>query len=468
MTCWPRPSRTSPRIRGTFRVIVLALFALAPLSAIRAHPAAVVWALSGGGENSDMGFAVASDSAGNVVLAGRVAGVATLAGDLPAPAGNHDAAIAKFNLDGQLVWARRPGGSGRDSALDVAIDADGNALVTGFFQDTGDFGGTSAHSAGHRDVFVAKYDSAGALEWLRRAGGPRIDEGRGVAVDGNGNVLVTGGFEGQAYFADNMSITAEKGSHAFVAKYDSNGTPLWVRQAGGNNYTWGNSVASDSVGNIVIAGAFAKTATLDDVTLESAGNLDIFISKYDPDGNLVWAKSVGGKGREIAYSVTTDQADNVLVAGTFSRTAKFNDIRLKSVGGRDAFIAKYTPDGTLTWVKSFGGRGDDLAHGIAVDTSGSVLLTGSFEGELTVETTVLTSAGRSDLFVAVFDSEGTLLSARAAGGTGNDSGFGIATDGQGGAYVTGSLAATATFDGAHLHSAGSDDLFIAKLNYGKP
>lgn len=441
---------------------------MAPLSAVGAQPTAVDWAVSGGGENSDMGFAVASDSAGNAVLVGRIADAATLAGARLAPMGDHDAAIAKFDRDGQLVWTRRPGGSGRDSAQDVAIDAEGNALVTGFFRDTGDFGGANAASAGHRDVFVAKYDPAGALVWLRRAGGSNIDEGRGIAADGNGNVLVTGGFEKQASFAEDVSVTAEEGGNAFVAKYARDGTLLWVTQAGGDGYAWGNSVASDSAGNILVTGAFEIEAAFDDETLKSAGDLDIFVAKYDPDGNLMWVQSAGGSGRDGAYSVTTDMADNVLVSGFFNRTVNFNDIRLKSVGDKDAFVAKYAPDGTLAWAISLGGRGDDSARGIASDASGNALLTGSFEGKLTIGPAALTSAGESDIFVAVLDPEGAPLSAHAAGGTGNDIGFDIASDGRGGAYIAGSVAATATVGGTQLNSTGTDDLFIAKLKYANP
>lgn len=444
------------------------MFATTPLSAIGAQTTAIVWTVTGGGENSDMGFAVASDPAGNAVVVGRVADMAVLAGSLPDPAGDLDAVIAKFDQNGQPVWTRRPGGPGRDTARDVAIDPDGNTLVTGFFRDTSDFGGTSATSVGHRDVFVAKYDPAGALVWLHRAGGPRIDEGRGVAADGNGNVLVTGGFEGQASFAEDVSVSAEKGGYAFVAKYAPDSALLWVRKAGGGKYTWGNSIVTDTAENILVSGAFSKKATFDDTTLKSAGDLDVFIAKYDPDGNLLWAQSVGGSGRDITYSIATDKADNVLVAGMFSRTANFSGVQLKAVGGKDAFVAKFTPDGTLAWALSIGGRGNDSVGGIASDAAGNVLLTGSFQGTLTVGKATLTSAGDSDIFVAALDPEGTLLSASAAGGTGRDNGYGIASDSRGGAYVTGSFTATAAVDGETLRSAGSDDLFIAKLKYRKP
>lgn len=466
----PIPYKTSAgRVsRACFCAVGFALLAMAPPSAVEAQTAAAVWAISGGGDNSDIGFAVAADSAGNAVLVGRVADVATLAGAAPAPLGDLDAAIAKFSPDGQLVWARRPGGSGRDSARGVAIDGNGNALVTGFFHGTGTFGEATADSAGHRDVFVAKYDPSGALMWLRRAGGPLIDEGRGIAADGNGNVFVTGGFEGEAAFADSLTVSARKGSHAFVAKYDADGTPLWVRQAGGDKHTWGNAVAADSAGNVLISGAFARKARFNGTALKSAGNLDIFIAKYDPDGNLLWAKSAGGPNRDMAYSVTADAADNVLVVGKFHGTANFDAVKLNSVGNKDAFIAKYAPDGTLAWAVSLGGRRDDDARGLATDNSGNTLLTGSFRGKMSVGDMTLTSAGDNDIFVAVLNPDGAPLSAQSVGGSDTDNGFGIAADGRGGAYVTGSFTATATFDGPVLHSTGSEDLFISRLRYGKP
>ncbi|MHA1600106.1 MAG: SBBP repeat-containing protein [Alphaproteobacteria bacterium] len=415
-----------------------------------------------------MAFAIATDTAGNVVLGGRFADWVTLAGATPVPAGDLDAAIAKFNPDGQLVWVRRPGGNGRDSAQGIAIDTEGNAIVTGFFRGTGTFGESIVDSAGHRDVFVAKYDQIGTLVWVQRAGGPFIDEGRDVATDNSGNIFVTGGFEGQAAFAENLTITAEKGSHAFVVKYDTAGTPLWIRQAGGDGRTWGNAIATDSAGNVLIAGAFTRIAKFSGTKLKSAGNLDIFIAKYDPGGNLLWAKTVGGRGRDIAYSVTTDAANNVLVAGRFSRVADFDEDQLKSVGDNDAFVAKYTPDGTLAWVVPFGGNGNDAAHGVTTDDDDNVLLTGSFRGQMSIGNMTLTSAGRRDIFVAAFNPGGTLLSAQAAGGPGSDSGFAIVADGRGGAYVTGSLSATAAFGESILRSTGSDDLFITRMSYGKP
>ncbi|HEX9791285.1 MAG TPA: SBBP repeat-containing protein, partial [Kiloniellales bacterium] len=198
--------------------MLLILFA-SPLSAVGAQSNTVEWAMSGGGLNSDIGFAIATDPSGDAVLVGRLADVTTLAGLTSDPSGELDAVIAKFSVDGNLKWLRRLGGTERDSAQSIAIDAKGNALVTGFFCGAGRFGSLDLNSAGHRDVFVAKYDPAGTLLWVRRAGGSLIDEGRGISTDPDGNVLVTGGFEGQVSFADDISITAMGDGDAFIAKY---------------------------------------------------------------------------------------------------------------------------------------------------------------------------------------------------------------------------------------------------------
>jgi Beta-propeller repeat len=444
--------------------MLLMLFA-PPWSAVGAQSNTVEWAMSGGGPNSDIGFAIAMDPSGDAVLVGRMADVTALAGQTSTPLGDLDAAIAKFSADGKLKWLRRPGGTERDSAQSIAIDAKGNALVTGFFRGTGRFGDLESNSAGHRDVFIAKYDSAGTLLWVRRAGGSLIDEGRGISTDPDGNVLVTGGFEGQASFDKDTSVTALGDGDAFIAKYDPNGGLLWVRQAGGEEHTWGNAIATDSAGNVLVSGAFSNTAKFDGTTLTSSNDLGAFVAKYSPNGKLLWAKVGDGSGRDIAYAISVDAEDSVLIAGNFSRSIQFDGKRLESKGSRDAFIAKYQADGTLAWAEAIGGPDDDAVRAIASDGRGDILLTGSFQGELTIGEKVLTSTGDRDVFIAALGADGKPVWARSVGGIETDNGFGIATDGRGGVYVTGSFASTAAFNGMTLSSAGSDDLFILKLHY---
>jgi hypothetical protein len=447
--------------------MLLILFA-SPLSAVGAQSNTVEWAMSGGGLNSDIGFAIATDPSGDAVLVGRLADVTTLAGLTSDPSGELDAVIAKFSVDGNLKWLRRLGGTERDSAQSIAIDAKGNALVTGFFCGAGRFGSLDLNSAGHRDVFVAKYDPAGTLLWVRRAGGSLIDEGRGISTDPDGNVLVTGGFEGQVSFADDISITAMGDGDAFIAKYDPDGALLWVRQAGGQEHAWGNAIAADSAGNILVSGVFSEKATFDGTILTNSNDLGAFVAKYSPAGKLLWARAGDGSGRTIAYAVSVDMKDNVLIAGFFTRAVQFTGTRLESTGARDAFLVKYQADGTLAWADVFGGPGNDAIRALASDGRGNIFITGSFQGDLTIGAENLTSAGDRDVFIAELETDGKPVWARSVGGIETDNGYGIATDGHGGVYVTGSFASTAAFNGIALSSAGSDDLFILKLNYKTP
>jgi hypothetical protein len=464
--------RLAPALAVTRCAMVLAtLVAASPPAPLRAEPSTVLWAISGGGANSDMGFAIAADPDGNALLVGRMTDAAALAGAEPPVAGDLDAAIAKFGPEGELLWVRRPGGPGRDSAQGIASDSQGNVLVTGFFCETGDFDGKSTASAGHRDIFVAKYDPAGSLLWLRRAGGPLIDEGRAIATDSAGNIFVTGSFEGEVTFSDDSDstvLTAEGEGDAFLAKYDPDGTLLWVRQGGGEDHTWANSVAVDSAGNALITGSFGGKAAFGDTMLLGEGGLGVFVAKYGPDGALQWARAASGSGRDVGHAVAADRSDNVVVTGSFSRSITFGATALNSDDRNDAFIAKYTPAGAVAWARAIGGGGEDAVRAIVGDGRGNLLVTGSFRGEIELGSTRLTSAGNRDIFVAALDPEGTAFWARSAGGTDTDNGFGIASDGQGGFYITGSFADTAVFNGVALTSAGSDDLFIVRMAYRGP
>jgi hypothetical protein len=289
----------------------------------------------------------------------------------------------------------------------------------------------------------------------------RSDYGISIAVDGIGNVYVTGGFEGTATFGE-TSLTSAL-SDIFVAKYNSSGTLQWVQQAGGRGADYGKYISVDGSGNVYVTGVFMETATFGAVSLTSVRYDDIFVAKYNNSGTIQWAQSAGGMSDDEGNGIAVDGSGNAYVTGYFNGTATFGATSLTSAGSSDIFVAKYNSSGTLQWVRQGGGASSDGGKGITADGSGNVYVTGYFNGTSTFGTTSLTSAGSSDIFVAKYNSSGTILWAQKAGGSNYDEGNGIAVDGGGSVYVTGHLEDTAIFGLTSLTSAGGRDMFVVRV-----
>ncbi len=390
-----------------------------------------------------------------------------------------------------LEWAKRAGGTYSDISYSIAVDGAGNSYVTGYFNGSATFGPGEANqttltSAGEYDIFVAKYDPAGALLWAKRAGGTTFDEGKSIAVDGSGNSYVTGFFQGSATFglgeANETTLTGAGFGDIFVAKYGPDGALLWAKRAGGTDSESGDGIAVDGAGNSYVTGYFQGSATFgpgeaNEITISSAGSRDLFVAKYDPDGALLWAKRAGGTDFDEGTSIAVDGAGNSYVTGSFQGSATFgpgeaNETTLTSAGSLDIFVAKYGPDGAVLWAKRAGGTDYYYGLGIAVDGDGNSYVTGYFYGSATfgpgeANETTLTSAGSLDIFVAKYGPDGAVLWAKRAGGTDYYYGLGIAVDGDGNSYVTGYFYGSATFGPGEanettLTSAGFDDIFVAK------
>jgi Secretion system C-terminal sorting domain/Beta-propeller repeat len=239
----------------------------------------------------------------------------------------------------------------------------------------------------------------------------------------------------------------------------------------------GRSNATDGSGNVYMTGGFSSASiTFGTITLTNAasGYMDMFIVKYDANGNVLWAKSAGGSNTDGPGSIATDGSGNVYVIGTFrSSSITFGTITLTFAGGMgDMFIVKYDSSGTVLWATSAGGSDYDNPHGIATDGGGNVYVTGGFlSPSITFGTTTLTNAtsGYEDMFIVKYTASGNVLWAKRAGGSSNDMGYSIATDGSGNVFVTGSfLSSSITFGTITLSNTngntGDGDMFIAKYD----
>ena len=342
------------------------------------------------------------------------------------------------------------------------------------------------------------------FNWAKQAGGTDQDYGIDMDTDASGNCLVTGNYRGTATFG---SVTLLS-SGIFIAKYDPAGNLHWAKQAVDNGRV--KSITLDPSDNIIITGAFRGTINIDTLSFTSNGFYDIFIAKFDPDGNILWAEHTGSAASDDkGLSVAADGAGNIIVSGEFTNSVPFGATTLTSMGGIDAFVAKYDAAGNNIWAVRAGTAANDRGHGnaaensgnsfvtgdfsgkafiakldasgnflwtkttsggvaigrnIAVDGSGNSTFIGNFGGSVHFESITLTSSGSRDIFIARYDGAGNALWAEQAGGILDDRGMSIDVDGSGNSYTIGLFQDTATFQTITLTSAGEGDISIAKYD----
>src|ERR1019366_5920743 len=266
-----------------------------------------------------------------------------------------DIFIVKYDANGNILWAKSVGGTNNDEGYAVSADASGNVFVTGWFSSpTLNFGYTTLNSYGNSSIFIAKYDANGNMLWAKNAGGGGQEAGLSINADANGNVFISG--YSTSSFITFGSITLNNSGNSnpvFIAKYDANGNALWAKSPSGVG-AYGYSVSADAVGHVFLTGSFPGYAiTFGSIILTNHnGGTNVFIAKYDAYGNVLWAKKSGGNGEAECYSGSADACGNVVITGRFfGPTITFDTITLTNsdISGNsdDIFIAKYDANGNV-------------------------------------------------------------------------------------------------------------------------
>jgi len=381
----------------------------------------LIWIKSLGSGGNDQGNGIAIDPNGYIYAAGAFQETV----DFDPGNGTYleetnslfDVFVLKLDLDGNFVWVRTFGGNNVDVAYSVDIDNLGNVYTSGIFRNNVDFdpgtGFTQLTANGEYDYFVQMMNPDGDFQWARSIGGSEVEEGY-LAIDAFFNVYSFGHFADTVDFdpGPGTFLMAAEGEHdMFIQKLNANGDFIWAKQLGGPNFNIAGDITIDNQGDLIIVGYFRESCVMDSWTglyeFTSTGAQDMFVQKLDSDGNLQWAKQIGGFDDQQASAVTVDDQDNIYVGGQFAGVTDFNPesgtILYSALGGNDGFVQKFYADGSVHWIGHFEGADTDRVNAVAVDNFSNVISVGQFWGTADLDPTngvsMYTSNGDYDLFI---------------------------------------------------------------------
>lgn len=336
--------------------------------------------------------------------------------------GYPDAFVAKFALNGSLLWSTYLGGSNRDEGLSLAVTENGNCYVTGITR-SHDFPTYNAYDStyydnSYNDVFITKFSTNGTLLWSTYLGASGWDDGLGIAVATDESCFVSGATNSPDFPTENAYNSTYEGygfSDAFVAKFKANGSLLWSTYLGGNSYDHAGSITVTSDGDCLIAGSTLSQnfPTKNAFDSNPNGDFDAFVAKFSTTGSLMWSSYIGGENTDFAGEIAATSNGDCYIAG-YTTSTNFpikNAYDSTYNGGQeyynegDVYVSKFTTSGLLEWSTYLGGSQEDRGYGIAVTANGSCYVTGRTNSNdfPTQNASDNTLGAARDVFITKFD-----------------------------------------------------------------
>ncbi len=468
----------------------LTLACLVLLSGICFHLQAQTWqwASGFGGVDYDYSNDVCRDADGNLIVVGAFGGDSLVIGNTVlynGPNIYNEMYVAKFDSMGVLIWAQKFGGSNDEFAYSVVTDVHNNIWICGTFNSNplvlGSFTLNNTSNVTD-DALLLKLGPGGNVLWAGRIGGTDNEDGKKIAIDSAGNVIIAGDFASPTLSIGGTTFnnTNNGTDDVFVARYDSLGNFIWAATAGGSGGTGYEELyglAADNHGNIYIGGIYGSaTMTIGTQTLTNTGGYDIFLAKFIFNGNFDWAVSAGGStSSDYLLGIAVDGYNNIYTSGRFYSKhvtfGNFNSTNNDTITfTSDYFLAKYNSSGAVTWLRTGGSDDNEAFKDIKTDAEGNITAGGWFDSDSVFlagswrKNTTNNSLG--DALLVNFDSSGTQQSAQTFGGNSIDFITSMAINRKGDLFVCGSYSSSLLLIPPYSlpgHS-GSQDFFVARLS----
>jgi hypothetical protein len=324
--------------------------------------------------------------------------------------------VKKCNADGQNEFTTAFGGSGQFMPASIVLDPQNNIYVCGSLFGQGTFGSTSLNSGQNYEMVLVKADASGNILWAKDFDGSDFSFASGMAVDANGAIYITGNFSGTKQFG-NISLTSSGNSDVFVAKFDANGDAQWAVSGGSGSSDNARAIAISKDG-LYVAGIFSGFAKFGNLHLNGSGSSS-FVWKLDLSGNTL---SAFAAAQCSVMALCSDTDGNILAGGNFTGDGSFGGISMHTTNtDGDAFVAKLNSTGNAQWIFTGSAtNGYSYVDGISTDKEGNSYLAGGFQGNVKFDNSALNPIGENDAFVAQLSTHGNLKWVKTGGGPGED------------------------------------------------
>jgi hypothetical protein len=339
-----------------------------------------------------------------------------------------------------VYWTKQLGTVRDDYAKGISMDGSGNVYLTG--RTLSSF--VSDPNRGGWDIFLIKRDNTGAAVWERQLGTNVDDYAEGLMVGGDDNIYVAGKTAGT--LESGYAKSSDASSDMVLISYDSTGDVRWIRQLGTSSNDWAFAVAVDSLNNVYLTG---KTEGA--LAGSNQGGSDIFLVKYNSNGEHQWTRQAGTTSDEAAYAIVIDSSDKIHIAG--HTEGQFGS--LANSGERDIFVMQWNSLGIRQWTHQIGSDQDDYARGVTIDAANNIFVTGYSFGDF-----VSSNLGSSDVVLFMLDNGGNLVWKKQLGSNKKELGKAVLVDGDGSIFVAGYTAGSMNCKS----NRGYNDVLLVKTN----
>ncbi|MXN91934.1 hypothetical protein GR160_11935, partial [Flavobacterium sp. Sd200] len=442
----------------------------------------VVWATYYGGGDLEYANGCSADTEGNAYLIGETSSTSGIAsGGFQNTYGGStiDAFLVKFSASGARLWATYYGGASYDSGQSCKVENNGAIYFSGYTNSNTAIasGGAQNTLAGSYDAFLVKFTASGTRTWGTYFGATGRDHGYTCILDGSGNIYLSGYTESATGIASNGFQSSHGGGtqDAFLAKFSSSGSRLWSTYYGGTGIDYAEDIATDSDGNIYMAGHTTSASGIASLGFQNShggGTRDAYLVKFNASGSRLWATYYGGSANDRGYACATDSNGNVYLSGATGSSGLASGGHQNTTGPdykNDAFLVKFNAGGTRQWATYYGEPNeDDAASSCMVDGLDNVYIagvTGSYTG-IASGGFLNTRPGGLDMYIAKFNANGSRLWGSYCGTSGYDSFKDAAINTTGNVYIAGdadSDTGLASGGFQNTYGGGFMDAFLIKI-----